>query len=59
LEYFCALYASSYQQLMDALDMVSERLGNDGLFSLLCLCVQFHELLYDQPYHQPQGEYAV
>lgn len=59
LEYFSEQYAIRYAQLKSLLATITEQVGNNSLSLVIARCVQFHEVLYRNPYSEPEGEYAV
>ncbi|MCC6615995.1 MAG: hypothetical protein IT320_21170 [Anaerolineae bacterium] len=59
LGYFSQLYRQKYARMQQYLDIMAQQLGDDTLSNLVERSVLFHERLYDNPYTQERGEYAI
>jgi hypothetical protein len=59
LEYFSQQYTYRFEQLKTLLESITDQLGDETLSNVIHRCVRFHEILYQNAYDAPDGEYAV
>jgi hypothetical protein len=59
LGYFAQVYQGASQRLQRSLGAIDEQLNHNWLSSLILRFVQFHEVLYSNPYDMKDGEYSI
>lgn len=66
LDKFCArieFYATAYREhrdnMLKNIEQVTQHVGDPRCGEIIASFVEFHELLYQQHYHQDDGEYAI
>jgi len=59
LAYFSQIYARRRTALQEISAVISERLGDERVSTLILRFVEFHEQLYSNSFHISAGEYAI
>jgi hypothetical protein len=59
LAYLSQVYARRYTHLVEILELISSRLGDNRVSTLLLRFVRFHEVLYSNAHTSLAGEFAA